>query len=197
MQDTEQDALRGGSVRRAVSSPDRARDQHRAEGLFGPPVGGFQSGTVEKRKHGIPFPQSVVRQAPVGRGARAPLQNAVQPRFQLSPRHGQPRGDALLLVAAVPQVERRLQQGLDRTGKLRPPRSQPAILSESVSCATDLDYLRSPTRQLHSCCSDKMCSYAKQRSAYQEQEERQTSAYFISRLHFSLPKKQRRIIKEF
>ena len=48
-------------------------------GLFGPPVGRLQSGAVEEREHGIPFPHEMVAQAPVGRRVRALPQHTVHP----------------------------------------------------------------------------------------------------------------------
>jgi hypothetical protein len=41
LEEAEQDALGAGAREGAISSPHLARNHHRADGLFGSPVGGF------------------------------------------------------------------------------------------------------------------------------------------------------------
>src|SRR5437764_9922558 len=110
-----------GAGRSAISSPDLARDDHRADRLLGTPVGGLQSGAIEKGEGGVSFPQQVMSQASILGRASWPVQSTVPARFQSSSCHLEAMLADLPLIAPVPQVERGFENGVHAAGKLRRP----------------------------------------------------------------------------
>ncbi len=63
LENAEQDALGASPGRGAIASPYFARDQHGRNRWFSAPVGGFQTGTVQKSEQRVALPRQMPRQA--------------------------------------------------------------------------------------------------------------------------------------
>ncbi len=109
LENTEQNALCARSSRGAVAAPHLAGDHHGANGLFGAPVGGFQTRTVQESEQRVALARQMPRQALILRRPAWHREQAIHARFQAATGHGQPMGTDSTLVAPRTQPQRRLQ----------------------------------------------------------------------------------------
>src|SRR5437867_3937321 len=100
-----EDGLGLGAGWRATAAPHLAVDHSRADGLLGPPVGGVESGMMQKGEQLIAVPGQMLGQSFVGRIRARPSQQPITSALQTTTGDGYAASADLARLTPIAKIE--------------------------------------------------------------------------------------------